>query len=175
MIQLDIKNPFGRQMKHALSVEKKENGKKDSQETGSDSGVDQSSVLVGTTLKVYRFLYKSASPMNIHDVQRGLQMSSASLAQYHIKKLVQVGLAREQGEGYVVDKRLFENMIRIGRSTIPFQVSYAVFFATMLAFLVIIWRIDYNAAPLLVFGFVVTLFCVGIFVFETFRIVRKNS
>ncbi len=156
-------------------AEKKENSKKDSQEAGSDSGVDQSSVLVGTTLKVYRLLYKTARPMNIHDVQRGLQMSSASLAQYHIKKLVQAGLAREQDEGYVVDRRLFENMIRIGRSTIPFQISYAVFFATMLGFLVVIWRIDLNVVPLLVFGFVVTLFGVGIFLFETIRIFRKNS
>ena len=158
-----------------LSDEKKEIGSKDSQETGSDSGVDQSSVLVGTTLKVYRFLYRSAKPMNIHDVQRGLQMSSASLAQYHIKKLVQAGLAREQDEGYVVDKRLFDNMIRIGRSTIPFQISYAAFFATMLGFLVVIWRIDLNVVSLLVFGFTVSLFGVGIFVFETFRIIKRNS
>ena len=102
-------------------------------------------------------------------------MSSASLAQYHIKKLVQVGLAREENEGYVVDKILFENMIRIGRSTIPFQISYAVFFATMLGFLVILWKVDFNALSLLVFGFTVSLFGLGIFLFETFRIIKKNS
>jgi hypothetical protein len=161
--------------KYWLDGANKENSDKDSQKTNSDSTIDQSSVLVGTTLKVYRFLYKSPRPMNIHDVQRGLHMSSASLAQYHIKKLVQVGLAREEDEGYVVDKILFENMIRIGRSTIPFQISYAVFFATMLGFLVILWKLDFNALSLLVFGFMVSLFGLGIFLFETFRIIKKNS
>jgi len=46
-------------------------------------------VLKGTTLRVYRLIYRQGRPMGVHDVQRGLQLSSPSVAQYHIKKLLE--------------------------------------------------------------------------------------
>ncbi len=41
---------------------------------------DEEDVLKGTTLKVYRFIYRQGKPMGIHDVQRGLTLSSPSVA-----------------------------------------------------------------------------------------------
>ena len=158
-----------------MADEKDEDKDRVAPDRGDDAGTDSTSVLVGTTLKVYRFLYKEARPLNIHEVQRGLGMSSASLAQYHIKKLVQAGLVREQDEGYAVDRIFFENFIRIGRSTIPFQIAYAVFFATMLGFLAILWRVDDNANSLLVFGFTVTLFGLGIFLYESIKTMMRSG
>ena len=78
-----------------------------------------------TTLRVYRYLYKQGGkPVGVHEVQNGLSLSSPSVAHYHIRKLVEQGLAKEEAGGYVVDKVLFENMIRIRRSVIPFQTTY---------------------------------------------------
>ena len=60
---------------------------------------DESDALSGTTLKVYRFLYKQgARPVSLHDIQRGLKLSSASLAQYHVRKLLDAGSS--QGTGF---------------------------------------------------------------------------
>ena len=52
-------------------------------------------------------------------------------------------LAHEGEEGYVVDRVVFENMIRIGRSLIPIQAALATFFAIILASLVTLFRPQY--------------------------------
>lgn len=96
--------------------------------------------LGGTTLRVYRYLYKTGRPLGIHDVQRGLGLSSASVAEYHLKKLLRDGLIREEVGGYVVDRVMFENMVRLGRWVLPFQSAYAAFFITTLIVMITIMR-----------------------------------
>jgi hypothetical protein len=110
----------------------------------------------------------------MHDVQRGLSLSSASVAQYHIRKLLQTGLVKEEEGGYVVDRIIFENMVRIKRSLIPFQMAYSVFFATMLGFLIIILRTTGNFTDVFVFGLVVTLSALGIFLYQAVSELRKE-
>jgi predicted DNA-binding transcriptional regulator len=92
-------------------------------------------ILKGTTLKVYRLIFKEGKPLGIHDVQRGLGLSSPSLASYHIDKLLQAGLIKEQDKGYIVDRVVFDNMIRIRRTLIPFQTAYTAFFVAALLIL----------------------------------------
>ena len=41
-------------------------------------------MLRGTTLSVYRFVFREGRPVGPHDVQRGLGLSSASVASYHL-------------------------------------------------------------------------------------------
>jgi predicted DNA-binding transcriptional regulator len=96
--------------------------------------------LKGTTLRVYRLLLKSRAPMGIHDVQRALELSSASVAQYHIRKLQDMKLIKEEQGGYVIDKVVFENVIRIRRTAIPLQTAYVAFFAASLAVMLTILR-----------------------------------
>lgn len=57
-----------------------------------------------------------------------------------MKKLLATGLIREEGDGYVVDKIMFENMIRIRKSVIPLQLGYSLFFATTLFLLLTVFR-----------------------------------
>ena len=125
-------------------------------------------VLVGTTLTVYRYLYRMGKPQGIRDVQKGLEMSSPSVAQYHVKKLLQAGLIREEEGGYVVDKNVFENVIRIRRSVIPIQVAYSVFFATMLVALFVLFRPD-SASPLFIFALVAISLAVILFAYQAFK------
>ncbi|MDG6956744.1 MAG: ArsR family transcriptional regulator, partial [Nitrososphaerota archaeon] len=97
-------------------------------------------ILEGTTRRVFRFVYRQQNPVGIHDVQRGLGLSSPSVAHYHIGKLVKAGLLKEEGGGYVVDKVVFENMIRVRRAAIPLQTAYAVFLLSAFALLVTVFR-----------------------------------
>jgi hypothetical protein len=97
-------------------------------------------VLKGTTLRVYRYMYRTGTPLGIHDVQRGLELSSPSVAEYHIRKLASAGLIQERESGYTVDRVMFENMIRIRRTVIPFQTTYAIFFAATLVILLVVLR-----------------------------------
>jgi DNA-binding transcriptional ArsR family regulator len=126
--------------------------------------------LSGTTLKVYRYLYRAGKPVGVRDLQRGLGLSSPSVAQYHIKKLLDSGLLREEAEGYVVDKNLFENTIRVRRSLIPLQISYAIFYATLLAALFIFFASSFaRDSSLFIFAFVSTVSGLILFAFQAFK------
>jgi predicted DNA-binding transcriptional regulator len=125
-------------------------------------------VLVGTTLVVYRYLYKAGQPQGIRDVQKGLELSSPSVAQYHVRKLLQAGLIKEEGGGYVVDKNVFENVIRIRRSVIPIQVAYSVFFATMLVGLFALFR-SVIGSPLFIFAFVAIALAMILFAYQALK------
>jgi predicted DNA-binding transcriptional regulator len=96
--------------------------------------------VTGTTLRVYRYMYRAGTPMSMRDVQRGLDLSSPSVAEYHIKKLVRAGLVQEREDGYVVDRVIFENVIRIRRTLIPLQTAYAAFFLSTMAILLTVFR-----------------------------------
>ena len=133
-----------------------------------DAKKSKENVLVGTTLTVYRYLYRVRKPQGIRDVQNGLELSSPSVAQYHVKKLLQAGLIKEEGEGYVVDKNVFENVIRIRRSVIPIQVAYSVFFATMLVALLVLFRSSFGSA-LFVFAFVAIAVAMILFGYQAFK------
>lgn len=135
------------------------------QEKGSSS---KENVLVGTTLIVYRYLYKMGKPQGIRDIQKGLGMSSPSVAQYHVKKLLQAGLIKEEGDGYVIDRNVFENVIRIRRSVIPIQVAYSVFFATLLGALFALFRGE-STSPLFIFAFVAIAAAMALFAHEAFK------
>jgi hypothetical protein len=91
----------------------------------------------GTTLKVYRAIIRAGKPIRISEVQRDIGLSTPSLAQYHINKLLDMGLVKEEGNGYVVDKVVIENVIKIRSRLIPFQTSYVLFFLLTLVALVI--------------------------------------
>ena len=69
--------------------------------------------LKGTTYRVYRLMLKQRKPVGISDLQRALGLSSPSVSEYHVKKLLRLGLIREEQGGYVIEKVVFDNIIRI--------------------------------------------------------------
>ncbi len=149
-------------------------------------------VLTGTTLRVYRYLYRMGKPCGIREIQRGLGLSSSSVAVYHVKKLLDAGLVREAQEkkpegsdgetgdagaelkngstpgGYVVDRMIYENMIRIRRSLIPVQVGYSVFFATAIVVLLVLLRPD-PISGAYIFALAVIAVACGIFAYQAER------
>ncbi|MDG6904197.1 MAG: helix-turn-helix transcriptional regulator [Nitrososphaerota archaeon] len=130
--------------------------------------------LNSTTQRVYRFLYRQGGkPVGVHDVQNGLALSSPSVAHYHIRKLVDQGLAREEAGGYVVDKLIFENMIRIRRAVIPFQTTYLALFASTFVILLTVFRSD-TISGAYIFALLVNALAIGIFIYETMKSLRQK-
>jgi len=93
---------------------------------------EPASMLKGTTLEVYRFLLKSSKPVGAREVQRALNLSSPSLAVYHLSKLEDVGLLKREDGGYAVNKVVLEDGVKIRRFLIPRFLFYAIFSVLLL-------------------------------------------
>lgn len=94
----------------------------------SAQGTDESrEVLKGTTLEVYRFLLKSSKPVGTRELQRALELSSSSVATYHLSKLEDAGLLKREAGGFTVSKYLLENSVKVSRFLVPRYFFYAVF------------------------------------------------
>ncbi len=89
-------------------------------------------VLRGTTLEVYRFLLKSNKPIGIRELQRALDLSSSSVATYHLSKLEDAGLLKRAEGGFTVSKYLLENSVKVSRFLVPRYFFYAVFAVAVL-------------------------------------------
>jgi hypothetical protein len=133
-------------------------------------------VLRGTTLRIYRYMYKQGKPVGLREIQRALGLSSASIPQYHINKLIAAGLVQHQAnaDGYSVDRLVFENMIRIRRSLIPFQTTYTIFFSTTLFILLTILRPSVLSATYL-FAIATNIAAIGVFASQAYRTLRKRN
>lgn len=122
--------------------------------------------LTGTTLKVYRLLYKEGKPLGLFEVQKMVGLSSPSVARYHLDKLLNQGLVLEKDGGFVVERAVFENMIRIRRSLIPLQTTFVFFFGTTLAGLFFIFR-PATISSLFVAAVAINVAAIGIFLYQT--------
>ncbi len=114
--------------------------------------------LKGTTLRVYWALLKkgSAGP---REIMRELNLSSPSVASYHLEKLVHLGLVKKEvGGEYVISKEvkveLFSQFIRVAGIALPRYFFYSVLFTTMLIAYLIIYPIenDPQTAMSIIFG-----------------------
>lgn len=68
-------------------------------------------------------------PARVRDMQRKLGFSSPSLVIYHLEKLKEAGLVKEERMGYIADKVLLKNLIRLKSALIPRYFFYFLFFA----------------------------------------------
>jgi hypothetical protein len=128
--------------------------------------------LSGTTYKVYRYMLKRSAPVGISDVQKGIDLSSPSVAQYHIRKLVQLGLVREEQEGCVVDKVVLENVIRIRRVSIPVHAAYVAFFGVTFFILLVFLR-PATFSSLYFFAVVVNAAAIAVSSYEASKTLKR--
>jgi predicted DNA-binding transcriptional regulator len=124
-------------------------------------------VLAGTSRRVYRYIYKKG-PVRLHEIQRELGLSSSSVADYHVQKLLSAKLIREEGiqdgaVGYAAEEAVFEAMIRIRRTVIPLWTTASAFFAAALFVLVTILRPSAISSTYL-FSLVVTVVALSIYI-----------
>jgi predicted DNA-binding transcriptional regulator len=126
--------------------------------------------LAGTTRRVYRYIYRHG-PVRLHEIERDLGLSSSSVADYHVQKLLSTKLIREEGiqdgaVGYAAEEAVFEAMIRIKRTVIPLWTTASAFFAAALIVLVTILRPAVISSTYL-FSLVVATVALSISVYET--------
>jgi hypothetical protein len=84
--------------------------------------------LRGKTLAVYRLIIKSNEPIGVREIQRSLQFSSPSLVHYHLEKLKNGNLVKEEVGGYVADRVMLSRMVRFGGMLVPRFFFYFLFF-----------------------------------------------
>jgi predicted transcriptional regulator len=77
----------------------------------------------GNTLKVYLYLLKHG-PSELREVQRGLDLSSASLSFYHLGKLSETNYVQqdEQGKYFAVkdsSAKVLEGYSKVGPAVVP--------------------------------------------------------
>ena len=93
----------------------------------------------GNTLKIYLFLLKRG-PSELRDIQRGLDLSSASLASYHLGKLSEANYVKQDDQGkYFAVKdastKVLEGYSKIGPAVVPQLFFFSLLFTIVAAFL----------------------------------------
>jgi hypothetical protein len=101
---------------------------------------DKNDVLTGNTAQVYRYAIKQRKPVGVREVQRALKLSSPTLAAYHLNKLEEAGLLKQTSEGYVVEKLVLENFVRLRQLLLPKYLLYFAVFATAVLFQITLFR-----------------------------------
>ena len=130
--------------------------------------------LKGTTLEVYRFMLKSNKAVGAREIQRKLNLSSPSLAAYHLSKLEEIELIGKANGEYTITKNLLEDYVRVSRFLIPRFLFYSIFAVLALAIGIVFFQPAFLTQDY-VFFVGVTLFCAVAFCFETAKRWRKGG
>ena len=132
--------------------------------------------LKGNTLRVYTYLFK-VQRSGVRETQRSLGFKSASLAQYHLDKLVDLGLATKDETGnYFLAKEIkieaLEQFLKIGTYLIPRFVLYSVMLTIL--FLYFIFAVGGTVSSISIWGYIFALAGLSITWYETFRAWRRS-
>ena len=142
-----------------------------SKDADSEKKLIAESQLKGNTLRTYLYVV-THKKTGVREVQRELHFSSSSLAQYHLTKLVDLGLVTEQGgEYYLADQikvDVLKDFLRFGSLIVPRFVFYAVFFTIITGFLGYVALRD-SITDISLFFVVMLAAASGIFWYEALR------
>ena len=139
----------------------------------------------GTTLNVYSFVVKKGEPVGPREVMRGVNLSSPSVAYWHLQKLENLGLLKKNktGEYIVKEKTSISGHIWIGRNLVPRLIFYSLFFLSVIVFELVILFVQFfsNSAELslpVVYLLVTNTIAFALFLLEGFvlrkKITQKN-
>jgi DNA-binding transcriptional ArsR family regulator len=139
------------------------------------SAIDQpEDALKGTSLEVYRFLLRNGRSTGVREVQRALNLSTPSLAAYHLAKLEEAGLLKKENGNYTINKVVLEDCIKVSRFLIPRYLCYAIFAVLLLVIELTIFR-----PPVITsFYFLATsgtFVCMLAFCYETAKVWSKGG
>ncbi|MCW4018548.1 MAG: hypothetical protein NWF00_07730 [Candidatus Bathyarchaeota archaeon] len=90
--------------------------------------------LEGTTLNIYAYAIKEGKPVGPREVMRATNLTSPSIAHWHLQKLESLGLLakNEYGEYAVKEKVGVSGHLWIGRTLVPRLIFYSFFFMGIL-------------------------------------------
>jgi hypothetical protein len=128
----------------------------------------------GKTLKVYLYLLRRG-PSELRDIQRGVGLSSPSLASYHLGRLAEAGFVTQDKHGtYCAVKeasdKVLEGYSRIGPAIVPQLFFFALLFTILGAFFSYATLYAQDFAPYLVAVCIALILVVW---YETVRLWRE--
>ncbi|MDT7900961.1 MAG: winged helix-turn-helix domain-containing protein [Acidianus sp.] len=85
-----------------------------------------------TRKKIYYYLLKQGKPTGLKKIQRDLGISSPSLVHYHLRRLEEQGLVKETPEGYIINKVILSEFVKVANHLIPISAFWSSFFLTSL-------------------------------------------
>jgi hypothetical protein len=116
------------------------------------------SELKGNTLRVYWAILNSNNGIvGVREIQRSLGFSSPTLASYHLRKLTDLGLVKEErGEYHLVKEvrvGVLKQFAKVGTFMVPRYLLYATMFTTLLVyFLIQLKEMNVYSVFALIFG-----------------------
>jgi len=129
---------------------------------------------------IYLYILTSRESVGVRDVWRELKLSSPSLAQYHINRLLELGMIIQTREGKYAaseEKRVeaLRSFVLLYGKLVPRLVFYGALLAGLLAFYMIAWPIEWNFRDLTVIA--ISLISIVAFFFEAciqYSILKKG-
>jgi DNA-binding transcriptional ArsR family regulator len=93
--------------------------------------------ITGNALRVYLYLV-THGPSELREVQRGLGLSTPSLASYHLSRLVEAGYATQDRDGRYVAIReasteILQEYSRVGTTLVPRLLFFSFLFTILVA------------------------------------------
>ena len=124
--------------------------------------------LRGTTLWVYQVMIRHNRPMSLRQIQHNAELSSPSLALYHIRKLIDMELIEADSSGdYVVVSVVKTGVLRLfvgrGRVMAPRYVYYSLFFLGELVGYLLLVGVRSTVADILLVISLVIMTAIGVF------------
>ena|SRR5579875_4230815 len=140
------------------------------------------SILIGTTLAIYKFMIKYDKPISAREIQRQLNLKSPSTAQFHLDKLARNEFITRSdlNDGkYVVDKLFLNHYMKFKRFVFPRYLMYAILSASFLtgwigSLFLGVSRISPQEFFSLFYGMTTTIILCGIFWYETLRSAKHD-
>lgn len=126
----------------------------------------------GTTWDVYLYIVTSKEPKGVRSIWRGLKLSSPSLAQYHINKLLDLKLIKSTPEGkYHMNEEeqveALNNFLRLRGRLIPNLLIYGTLLLGMLVSYLLFWPFRWDFRDIVTLT--VCVFGVFAFFFEAYK------
>lgn len=85
--------------------------------------------LDGNTLRVYTYIVHVDGPVGPRDAMRGAELSSTSVAHYHLQKLETLNLKKNSyGQYILVKKTTIDGHVWVGKNLMPNFIFYSLFF-----------------------------------------------
>lgn len=145
----------------------------------SSSQIDEEKIereLKGKALQVYWYILKSAgSNVGVREVQKALGFSSPRLAAYHLEKLEELGLVKnEHGEYFLVKEvkvGVLKQFVRFGAFLLPRYFFYATMFTTFLIYIIATFK---EVSVYSILALILSILGTAIFWYETFQSWRQK-
>lgn len=114
--------------------------------------------VTGTTRRVYLYILSSRNPVGVRDIWRGLDLSSASLAQYHINKLLELKLIDVDHFGKIqansqIKLDVLQNFLFLRGKVVPRLVIFGALSIGLLIVYILLWPLTGDFRDVIVIAF----------------------